>query len=265
MVMKYKFILFLLLIIIVLTWSGNRVLISMNSTAQNEAKEAVVSPSTQPNLQIVTSESIENKLWMAIERKENYNNELQYYGKENVTIKDNELIIISKKEEKENKSYTSGLIQSTYAYLYGDFEFEIKVSEGKGIFPAIWLMPADNSSLPEIDIFEMIGSDPQRFWGVLHYLDNNEIKKRSYFKKNVKKKDTYKVALSWSEKELAWYIDGELVHKTVEGVPDKYMYFIINQAIGGNWPGNPDEETKFPSSFIVKASKINPINEKRRY
>lgn len=255
-----------LLIMVILAWSVNRVLISMNSVRKSGPEESVTSLGKQPNnMQITNSESINNKLWIAIERKESYNNELQYYSKENVTINDNELIIISKKEEKENKSYTSGLIESTYAYLYGNFEFDIQVSEGKGIFPAIWLMPADNTSLPEIDIFEMIGSDPQNFWGVLHYVDDNGLNQRSYFEKEVNKKDTYKVALSWSENELAWYIDGELVNKSVNAVPDKYMYIIINQAIGGNWPGDPDDKTKFPASFIVKDYKIIPINEKRRY
>ncbi|MPN31691.1 Endo-1,3-1,4-beta-glycanase ExsH [bioreactor metagenome] len=149
--------------------------------------------------------------------------------------------------------------------MYGNFEFYIQVSEGKGVFPAIWLMPADNTSLPEIDIFEMIGSEPENFWGVLHYLDDSSLKQRSYFKKKVSIKDSYKVELCWSENELAWYIDGELVHKSVEAIPSKYMYIIINQAIGGEWPGSPEDKTKFPSRFHVKASKINPINEKRRF
>ena len=43
------------------------------------------------------------------------------------------------------------------------------------------------------------------------------------------------------------------------------MYIIINQAVGGNWPGEPDNKTLFSSSFIVKVVKIAPVNEKRRY
>jgi len=259
--MKIKIKIFFVLIMVILAWSLNRVIISMDSARQSggEASEAVNQPQN--------TEKIDkgNVLWTAIERKENYNSELQYYCKDNVTISDNDLIIISKKEKKESKGYTSGLIESTSAYLYGYFEFDIRISEGKGIFPAIWLMPADKTSLPEIDIFEMIGSEPQDFSGVIHYIDDNGIKQKSYFTKKVIKKDTYKVALSWSENELAWYIDGELVHKSVNGIPHKYMYIIINQAIGGNWPGDPDDKTLFPSSFFVKASKINPINGKCRY
>ncbi|GAA0720943.1 hypothetical protein GCM10008905_10750 [Clostridium malenominatum] len=257
--MKIKIKIFFVLIMAILAWSLNRVIISMDSAEinENEVSEKV---NIQNNTENIDKSNV---LWTAIERKESYNNELQYYCKENVTINDNEIIIISKKEEKENKSYTSGLVESTYGYLYGYFEFDIWIKEGKGLFPAIWLMPVEDASLPEIDIFEMVGSAPQDFSGVFHYLDDKGIKQKTYFQKKVIKKDTYKVALSWSENELAWYIDGELVHVS-KSSPSEYMYIIINQAVGGNWPGSPDDKTLFPSSFIVKASKINPINKKRR-
>jgi beta-glucanase (GH16 family) len=256
--MKIK--IFIILIIVILGLNLNRVIISPDSAWESE-DEVPVTVDIVNNTEKLDERNV---LWKAVERKENYNNELQYYSKENVTINDDEITIISKKEEKGSKSYTSGLVESTYAYLYGYFEFDIQISEGNGLFPAIWLMPADKSSLPEIDIFEMIGSAPEVFSGVMHYLDDNGVKQRSYFKKKVIKKDTYKVALSWNENELVWYIDGELVHKS-KFISNDYMYIIINQAVGGNWPGNPDDKTVFPSSFVVKASKIDPVNGKRRY
>lgn len=204
------------------------------------------------------------ELWCPIERKDNYNNELQYYSKNNVVFNNSEIAITSKKEDKDNKSYTSGMIESNYAYLFGNFKFDIQISKGKGIFPAIWLMPSNNSSYPEIDIFEMIGSEPNIFYGVIHYYTTLNEKLRSYFSYEVKSKDNYTIELKWNKDELIWYIDGNIVHRFVDYIPSDYMYIIINQAIGGNWPGSPDIDTIFPNTFIVKNIEIKPVYEKRR-
>jgi hypothetical protein len=205
-----------------------------------------------------------DKLWRAIERKANYNNELQSYNKDNVSFTDNKIIITSKKEDRDEKNYTSGLVESNYAYLNGYFEFTIKMSYGKGIFPAIWLMPANHSSYPEVDIFEMIGSDPTKFYGVIHYLNSDNIKSRNYFTQKVELKDSYKVALQWNTDELIWYIDDNIVYRTVNGIPNQYMYIIINQAVGGNWPGEPSVDTMFPSEFTIQDIVINPIEKQSR-
>ena len=140
-------------------------------------------------------------------------------------------------------------MESNYAYLNGYFEFTINMNNGTGIFPAIWFMPADFSSYPEIDVFEMIGSEPTKFYGVIHYLNNDNIKSRNYFKETVELKDSYKVALQWNSDELIWYIDDKIVYRTSNGVPNQYMYIIINQAVGGNWPGKPNSDTMFPSQI----------------
>ncbi len=212
---------------------------------------------------MVSSTSFE-KLFRAIDRKDSYNNELQYYITDNVSITENKITITSKKEDKDGKKYTSGLVESRYAYLNGYFEFTVNLSYGKGIFPAIWFMPADFTSYPEIDLFEMVGSQPQKFYGVIHYLNENNKKSRDYFSKKVELKDSYKLALQWNSDELIWYIDDNIVHRTTSGVPNQYMYIIINQAVGGNWPGEPDADTVFPSEYTIKDIKINPINQQLR-
>lgn len=199
----------------------------------------------------------------SIDRKDSYNEEIQYYSKDNVEIKKNSIHILSKKENKEDKQYTSGLVESVKAYKYGTFEFEIKVSNGNGIFPAIWLMPNDGSSYPEIDIFEMIGNEPNIFYGVTHYQENGKYK-RAFFQEKIQLKDSYKVSIDWREDCIIWYIDGKEMLKSYNGVPNDYMYLIINQAIGGTWPGNPDESTKFPNKFEILSYNINAVYEKVR-
>jgi len=202
-------------------------------------------------------------LWKAVERKDSYNNELQLYSKDNAVFNGDTIEIISKKEEREGKLYTSGLVESTHAYKYGYFKFNIEISEGKGIFPAIWFMPEDGDKLPEIDLFEMIGDEPYTFYGVLHF-EEDSVQDSDYFAQEVPIKHQYSVALKWTEESLSWYIDGQEMYSTAQGVPQEYMYIIINQAIGGDWPGNPNSDTIFPSQFKILSSHLEPIFKKGR-
>jgi beta-glucanase (GH16 family) len=202
-------------------------------------------------------------LWEPVERKDSYNNELQFYSKDNAVVKGDIIEIISKEEKREGRMYTSGLVESTNAYKYGYFEFTIGISEGKGIFPAIWFMPMDGDTLPEIDLFEMIGSEPYNFYGVIHF-EEEGVQDSDYFKQEVSIKDRYSVAIKWTEEAVTWYIDGEEIYSTVQGVPQEYMYIIINQAIGGDWPGNPNDDTVFPSLFKILSSRMEPIYKKGR-
>ena len=214
---------------------------------------------------ITVEEPKANKLgnWRAIERLEGFNNELQFYSTNNVVIGENKIDIISRKEVMGDKNYSSGQVESNYLYKYGTYKFIIEIPEGGGLFPAIWLLPESGNPLPEIDIFEMIGSEPYEFYGVIHY-EEEGIYKRDYFKHNVPKKNQYSISLDWHANSLSWSIDNEEIYSTTQGVPMEYMYIIINQAVGGNWPGNPNEDTLFPSYFKVIDANIDPIFKKSR-
>lgn len=200
--------------------------------------------------------------WKSVERKDSYNNELQFYSKDNVVIKGNTIDITSRKENIDNKMYTSGLVESIDSYQYGYFEFTIEISEGKGIFPAIWFLPDNGNSLPEIDIFEMIGSEPYTFYGVIHF-QNEGVQDSDEFEYQVYPKGQYIVALDWKPELLTWYIDNKEIYSTTKCVPQEHMYIIINQAIGGNWPGKPDD-TIFPTHFKILDAKIESVIKKGR-
>lgn len=229
-----------------------------------ESRNAFKQIKEEANINIPQDEQkYEEPLWKPIERRDSYNNELQFYSKDNVVIKGDTVEIISSEEKKEGKMYTSGLVESTSAFKYGYFEFTIGISEGKGIFPAIWFMPVDGDSFPEIGLFEMIGSEPYTFYGVVHFKEDG-VRDSDYFAYDVPVKDMYLVALKWTEESLTWYIDNTEVYSTTKGVPREYMYIIINQAIGGDWPGNPDGSTVFPNKFIIYSAHLEPIFKKGR-
>jgi len=239
-------------------------LLELNNNIMQIKEESIGDKAAEMNEYKPQNEQKNNTvLWEAVERKDSYNNELQFYSKANVVFNGDTIEIISKKEEQEGKLYTSGLAESTHAYKYGYFEFAIEISEGKGIFPAIWFMPVDGDTLPEIDLFEMIGSKPYTFYGVIHFEENN-VQDSDYFAQEVPIKNQYSVALKWTEESLTWYIDRQDVYSTAQGVPQEYMYIIVNQAIGGDWPGNPDADTIFPSTFKIISSHLEPVFKKGR-
>jgi len=159
-------------------------------------------------------------------------------------------------------------------WLTGRFEIRAKLPYGQGIWPAIWMLPTDweyggwpNSG--EIDIMELIGHEPASVYGTLHYGrphtytgDHYDLAGGETFA------DGYHVfALEWEPGEIRWYVDG--VHyqtqtewftsssKGTHPAPfDRRFHLIINVAVGGAWPGYPDETTVFPQTMHVDYVRI---------
>ncbi|MET3726820.1 beta-glucanase (GH16 family) [Fictibacillus halophilus] len=204
-------------------------------------------------------QSLKPKIWNVVDRGNNYNNELQYYRKENVEVSSDYLRLVAKEEHYKKHKYTSGQINTKdkLNIHYGRIEIRLKYTEGAGLFPAIWLLPSNNKkNLPEIDIFESIGQDPSKVYMVNHYGNRNNYSSdyEEFILKDYKKYHTY--TLEWEKNELRWYIDNELRFSNRNGVPQEPMYLILNLAVGGNWPGNPDQNTLFPASMDVDYVKI---------
>ena len=176
------------------------------------------------------------------------NKELQVYMAGQTRIEDNKAVMTA--EYFEDHLY-SGKLESKIAFRYGTFAFKVHTMRGKGLFPAIWMMPSEGELFPELDLYELIGNEPDLFYGVLHYY-NNDMKKRNFFQHRFQEgniPDEYEVKLEWTPDKLIWYLNGEEVHRMTEYVPQVPMYMSMNLAVGGIWPGDPDEDTIFPASF----------------
>jgi beta-glucanase (GH16 family) len=50
---------------------------------------------------------------------------------------------------------------------------------------------------------------------------------------------------------IVWYVDGIEAHRVTHDVPAEPFYLLVNLAIGGSWPGNPDDTTVFPAYMHV--------------
>jgi len=199
------------------------------------------------------------------------NNELQYYTAEpaNSFIKDGNLVIEAKKEAYKTRQYTSARLNTKNKadWRFGKIEVRAKLPKGQGIWPAIWMLPTDEEfggwpKSGEIDIMEMVGHKPNTLHGTVHYgqaWPNNKFKGTSYLLPTGDFSDDYHVfSIVWDKNLIRWYIDGTqyFTIKPQDLSPHLYpfnarFHMILNLAVGGNWPGNPDATTFFPQQMLV--------------
>jgi beta-glucanase (GH16 family) len=152
------------------------------------------------------------------------------------------------------RQYRSGLISSlpSAAQRYGYFEVRAKLPRGKGLWPAIWLLPADLTWPPEIDIMESIG-DPHRVYVTVH----SKAVQSNSVPVDVPGDGFHTYAVSWDPRAIVWYLDGaETARQPTPADMDKPMYLIANLAVGGQWPGAPDASTTFPAELQIDYVRI---------
>lgn len=196
------------------------------------------------------------------------NNEWQYYTDrpENVRIENGVLIIEARNEEYLAWKYTSARIKTHYlqSWTYGRIEARIKLPVGgKGVWPAFWMLGENVATARwprcgEIDIMENIGN-PTTVYGTVHgpgYAGNKAISKAFVSPVDLSA-DFHIYAVEWEADEIRWYVDDQLYHTVRrdqvpgEWVFDHPFFIILNLAVGGNWPGYPDETTIFPQQLQV--------------
>ena len=185
------------------------------------------------------------------------NNELQNYIIGQNKFDGNKIAITVNKEQEQ---FISGKVESKFGFRYGDIKLRIKPVENTGLFPAIWMLPITDYNYPELDLFEMIGNDPEKFYGVLHYLENGE-KRRNFFEYKFKKNnvpEVYELEIKWTPNKITWYLMGEKIHELDGNETQVPMYIIINCAVGGNWPGAPSDTMKLPKQFEVEIVDFKP-------
>jgi Glycosyl hydrolases family 16 len=156
---------------------------------------------------------------------------------------------------------SASIVSFPYAQLYGIFAISAKLPSGKGIWPAFWLLPANKAWPPEIDIFEMLGSDPTTFYTTVHTKGPT-----GHTSKGVPthtqidlSKDFHEYTVDWGPEQIRWYFDRKLVF-TQPTPPDLHIpcYIVTNLAVGqpNDWGGAPDASTKFPATMQVASIKV---------
>lgn len=222
------------------------------------------------------------------------NEELQYYTREpeNVFVKDSILHIRAVKEPLHGCGYTSARLKTRardgralFAQQYGRFEFKAKVPYGKGMWPAIWMLPLEDryggwAASGEIDVMEILGEKPDQVLGSIHFgstfPERQLVTHTRTIPQNSTVADWHVYAVEWEPGVIRWLLDGELWAtqnawwscskiRNGQGVPprrnaevnpwpapfDQPFYLIMNIAVGGNFPGVPNPQTRFPAEMLV--------------
>lgn len=203
------------------------------------------------------------------------NNELEYYtsSSDNSQLIDGQLVITARPENILNSRYSSAklITRDKREFKYGRIDVRAKMPTGQGLWPAIWMLPADNvfgnwPASGEIDIAELVGHEPEILHGTAHYgpaVGFSQSSGRSYALTEGEFADDFHVfSTIWAEDSIQWLIDGVRYHSITrasvgatvgsENYPfNESFYLILNVAVGGNWPGVPDGSTVFPQSMTV--------------
>jgi beta-glucanase (GH16 family) len=212
------------------------------------------------------------------------NAEKQYYTKdrrENVRVEDGNLIIEARKEtypipgqNGKTAEYTAGSIETygpSNTWQYGRIEVRAKIPTGRGMWPAIWMLPptigqpghADWPECGEIDIMENVGYDPHVLHGTVHTGAYNHVKKTEKGKQLRLERpwENYHVyAVEWDAKKIDFLID-DVVYNTFENDGkndpmtwpfDQPFNVKLNTAVGGGWGGRKGiDDSVFPTKFYI--------------
>ena len=204
------------------------------------------------------------------------NHERQWYtsGTNNAALDGNgNLVITAKRENPGNHQcwygrceYTSARLSTaqTFTQTYGHYEARIKMSRGQGMWPAFWMLGSDIGSVGwpnsgEIDIMENVGFEPNTVHGTIHgpgYSGAGGI--GAGYSGPAFADGFHTFAVDWTPGRIVWSVDGNAYStKTTADVGgnrwvfDHPFYLILNLAVGGYWPGDPNGSTPFPNQLVV--------------
>ncbi|HLY19941.1 MAG TPA: glycoside hydrolase family 16 protein [Bryobacteraceae bacterium] len=171
--------------------------------------------------------------------------------------------------EKAAGSYTSARLktQGKFSMAYGRVEARIRIPYGQGIWPAFWMLGDDikGKGWPdcgEIDIMENIGREPDTVHGTVHgpgYSGGMSIGKAYQMAAGRFADDYHVYAVEWSPGRVEFLVDGKSYYVVTPAslpagskwVYDHPFFVILNVAVGGSWPHNPDETSVFPQKMLV--------------
>ena len=200
------------------------------------------------------------------------NNELQYYTDrtENARIENGKLIIEVLKEKMNDAAYTSSRLVSKNKgdWEYGRFEIMAKIPAGKGMWPAIWMLPTnwEYGGWPksgEIDIMENVGYWPDSVIGTVHtgaYNGSLGTQKGNGIKKPLASSTVHLYEMEWTPDVVSLYVDrqkyfefkNDQLANTDTWPFNKKFHLLLNVAVGGNWGGKYGvDDSIFPQRMEI--------------
>ena len=220
-------------------------------------------------------DTLDESIWTREERMPGWtNNELQEYtdSEDNVYVEDGHLVLRALKTDVNgNPYYTSGKVnsQNKADFQYGKVVVSARVPEGQGLWPAIWMMPQDESyygqwpKCGEIDIMEVLCNDTTTSYSTIHYGEPHAEQQGTITLEDGSfSSEFHEYSVEWEPGEMRFYTDGILVltvndwftaepgedDKPYPAPFDQPFFIQMNLAVGGTWPGYPDETTDFENA-----------------
>lgn len=213
--------------------------------------------------------SLDTQNWEALNRRDSFNDEKQYYHPDQVTVADGHLQLTAIDTPRQGKAYQSGLVTSRDLFGPGRFEARIDLPTSQGMWPAFWL---NSNHVPwpqggEIDILENRGSHPTVVSSAYHWqtdpgpcCDDHQFSFREHTAFEGGQpvdfhSDFHTYAAEWDETAIRFYVD-DVLHYTVEERPNRPIFetpknIILNLAVGGFFGGDPDGSTVWPQTMLV--------------
>ena len=165
--------------------------------------------------------------------------------------------------------YTSARLktQDRYAQQYGRIAARIRLPQGKGIWPAYWMLGADFGDVGwptsgEIDVMENVGHEPSVIHSSLHGPTTSapyNLTAARTLQQGAWHEGFHVFAAEWAPRSIAFSVDrAEYARFRPADLPeggrwvfDHPFFVLLNIAVGGTWPGSPDGSTRFPQTMLV--------------
>lgn len=202
------------------------------------------------------------------------NNELQYYTdrSQNLQVTGGNLVITARKESYGGMNYTSARIktQNLKSFTYGKIEARIKLPSGQGLWPAFWMLGSNISTVGwpycgETDIMERVNNNPY-VNGTVHW-DAGGHAEYGKVSGNLDFSQYHVYSVEWDSKYIRWFVDGqqfnEFYIENGTGNTEEFQrpfFLLLNLAVGGNWPGAPNDSTPFPAQMLVDYVRVYQDN-----
>lgn len=199
------------------------------------------------------------------------NQELENYtsSTNNAFVSAGNLIIEARQELNNGFNYSSARLKTEgiQQFTYGRIDIRAKLPVGHGMWPALWMLGSDINSVPwpgcgETDIMELVGSNPNRVTGSMHWQNSDgsegTYNNNYYLATGDFSQQFHVFSLLWQQDTVQFFVDDSLyvngsIHNVTSGTYPFNLpfFFIFNVAVGGDWPGPPDNTTVFPQRMFV--------------
>ena len=207
------------------------------------------------------------------------NNEKQIYTNSldnaSITMHAGNTVLAITARETSPGQYTSARLTTNglKSMRFGRIDVRAKVPTGNGLWPAIWLLGenrplVDWPGCGEIDIAEILGKQSNTLYNTVHYTKagntKGEIQHEEMKPSGLYSDDYHVYGIEWTEQTITYTLDGTSIYQVPIDADMKEFqrsfYMILNVAVGGYWPGEPDASTIFPQAMYVDYVRVYSIN-----